>query len=393
MITVTEKTQHHITIPHSEKQTLTWLELDARAFDHNVQQYKEMVHPALLAVVVKSNAYGHGMLQIAQLAQNNAHVDYLCTVSLSEAVALREQGITKPLLVLSILDDTLENACLYAIDVVIFSWQQALALQECARTHDKKVKVHIKIDTGLTRLGIPKAHAVTFIQNVRQLSHVKVEGIFTHFAESEKADQTFTHLQIERFNEVQEALKKEGIHIPLQHTSCSAAITASLHSHFTMARAGIGIYGLWPSAENKEMTEQNFSAFSLKPVLTWKTTILHVQEIHAGTSIGYDRTFFAHKTTRIATLPIGYWDGYDRELSNKGIVFIKDKPARIVGRIAMNLMMVDISEIDASVGDEVMPLGARQGITADELALACNTINYEFVTRINPLLPRIIREN
>ena len=123
-------------------------------------------------------------------------------------------------------------------------------------------------------------------------------------------------------------------------------------------------------------------------MLTWKTTILHVQEIHAGTSIGYDRTFFAHKTTRIATLPIGYWDGYDRELSNKGIVFIKDQPARIVGRIAMNLMMVDISEIDASVGNEVMLLGARQGITADELALACNTINYEFVTRINPLLRR-----
>ena len=148
------------------------------------------------------------------------------------------------------------------LSTLSFFRQQALALQECARTHDKKVKVHIKIDTGLTRLGIPKAHAVTFIQNVQQLSHVKVEGIFTHFAESEKADQTFTHLQIERFNEVQEPLKKEGIHIPLQHTSCSAAITASLHSHFTMARAGIGIYGLWPSAENKEMTEQNFSAFS-----------------------------------------------------------------------------------------------------------------------------------
>lgn len=392
-INITQKIPNALQIPTTEKQPLTWLELDARAFDHNVQRYKKMVHPARLAVVVKSNAYGHGLYQIAQLAQNNANIDYLCTVSLSEAVALREHGISKPLLVLSILDDTLENACLYDIDVVIFSWQQALALHECARKHTKKINVHIKVDTGLTRLGIPYTHAVEFIQNVRHLSHVNVHGIFTHFAESEKTDQTFTRLQIERFNMVVTALKKEDIHIPLQHTSCSAAITSSQLSHFTMARAGIGIYGLWPSFENKEMTHQQFPSFSLKPVLTWKTTIMHVQEIEPGTSVGYDRTFVAHKAASIATLPVGYWDGYDRGLSNKGIVYIKNNPARVVGRVAMNLMMIDVSDINARVGDEVMLLGARDGITADNLANECNTINYEFVTRINPLLLRIIREN
>lgn len=380
-----------IIVPELQSSPLTWIEIDKNAFDHNVAQYKRRVNPAQLAIVIKSNAYGHGMHQIAALAQQNSNVDYICTVSLSEAISLRNHGIQKPLLVLSILDDALEQAFIHTIDVVVYSMDQALTLQQIGSQRKQKINIHIKVDTGLSRLGFLHDVAIPCIKTIKQLSYINIQGIFTHFAESEKKDQTFTHLQIERFNHVIEALEKEDINIPLKHTSCSAAITANIKSHFTMARAGIGIYGLWPSHDNKEMTQQYDSLFSLKPVLTWKTKIIHLKEISTGSCVGYERTHCVDKPSQIATLPVGYWDGYDRALSNNGLVIINNQFAPIVGRIAMNLMMVDVTNLNVAVGDKVILLGNHAMISADALAKKCSTINYELVTRINPLLPRMIR--
>lgn len=391
-MTNTTPQQHptNILIPTTQSTQLTWIEIDKQAFSHNVQHYKRRVHPALLAIVVKSNAYGHGLHQIATLADKDPNVDYLCTVSLSEAVLLRNHGIEKPILVLSIIDDNPEQAFIHAIELVLFDMQQALILQDLGKKQQKKISVHIKVDTGLSRLGVLHTAAHAFIKEVAQLSHIHIKGIFTHFAESEKKNQQFTNLQIQRLQAVIDNLRKDHIEIPLQHSSCSAAITANIQSHFTLARTGIGIYGLWPSLENQETTHLNDSLFSLKPVLTWKTKIIQIKEIPAGSSIGYDRTHITKKVTRIATLPVGYWDGYDRKLSNKGCVYINDQRAPIVGRIAMNLMMVDVTDNNAHVGDEVVLLGKYNDISADNLANICKTINYEFVTRINPLLPRIL---
>ncbi len=380
-----------IITPEKQSTSLTWIEIDKNAFDHNVTQYKRTVNPALLAIVIKSNAYGHGMHQIATLAEHNNNVDYICTVSLSEAISLRNHGIKKPLLVLSIIDDALEQAFIHAIDVVVYSMHQALALQQLGFQFKQKINIHIKIDTGLSRLGFLHDDATPYIKEIKQLSHINIQGIFTHFAESEKKDSTFTDRQIERFNRVIEKLEKENIHIPLKHSSCSAAITGNAKSHFTMTRAGIGIYGLWPSDDNKEMTQHHDSLFSLKPVLTWKTKIIHLKEIPAQSCVGYERTYCVDKPSRIATLPVGYWDGYDRALSNKGLVIINNQFAPIVGRIAMNLMMVDVTNLNVVVDDEVILLGNNAMITADALAKKCNTINYELVTRINPLLPRVIK--
>ncbi|HVT63304.1 MAG TPA: alanine racemase, partial [Legionellaceae bacterium] len=334
--TIPQKYPTDIVIPTTHSTQLTWIEIDKEAFNHNVQQYKRRVQPALFAIVVKSNAYGHGMHQIASLAEANPHVDYLCTVSLSEAVALREHSIQKPIIVLSILDSALEQAFMHDIELVLFDMQQALLLQSLGKKQQKKISVHIKVDTGLSRLGILHTAAHAFIKEVAQLSHIHIKGIFTHFAQSEKKNQTFTNLQIQRLETVIDSLRKDGIEIPLRHSSCSAAITANTKSHFTLARAGIGIYGLWPSLENQATTQETDSLFSLKPVLTWKTKIIQIKEIPTRSSIGYDRTFITKKISRIATLPVGYWDGYDRKLSNKGYVYINDHRAPIAGRIAMN---------------------------------------------------------
>jgi len=377
--------------PEPQLCPLTWIEIDSHAFNHNVAQYKKMVSPALFAVVVKSNAYGHGMQHIASLAQKNNAVDYICTVSLSEAVTLRKNGITKPLLVLSIIDDALELACIHAIDVVVFDRKQALAFNQIGLQFQKKIKIHIKVDTGLSRLGVLYSEVLNFVESLYRLPFLTVQGIFTHFAESEKSDQTFTNLQIERFEEVLEALEEKNITIPLKHASCSAAITATSRSHFTMARAGIGIYGLWPSHDTKMGMHSKDTSFVLKPLLTWKTKIIHMKEVPAGSCVGYNRTHRVVQDSRIATLPIGYWDGYDRKLSNKGFVLINNQRAPCVGTIAMNLMMVDVTGLNVSIDDDVILLGNYAGITAEDLAGACNTINYEFVTRINPLLPRIMQ--
>lgn len=369
----------------------SWIEINAAAFNHNIAQYKKIVGPVLLAPVIKSNAYGHGLELIAHLCENNPDVDRICVVSLSEALRLRAIGITKPLLVLSIIDANIAYAIEHDIEIIVYDIITAHELNALAHTQNKKAQIHIKVDTGLSRLGLSPDAAYALIQQIQQLSHITISGIFTHYAASENADQTFTNQQIKTFNQLLEKLDAQGIHIPLKHTSCSAAITANNATHFTMVRLGIGIYGLWPSADNKKTTLAHYPTFSLKPIMTWKTRIIHIKEISAGSYVGYNLTHQTNKPTRIATLPIGYWDGYDRRLSNKGIVLINNQCAPVVGIVAMNLIMVDVTGIDVLVGDTVTLLCAHEHVNATMLAQLCNTINYELVTRINPLAPRMMK--
>lgn len=385
---ITQEWSPDLYFPVTQSPPLTWIEIDKKAFDHNVQQYKKKVSPSLFAVVVKSNAYGHGTQQIAMLAQKNPHVDYLCTVSLSEALALRKMGITKPLLVLSILDNDLEEAFNYDIELVVYDKAQALLLNTIGIKFQQKIKIHIKVDTGLSRLGVNFLNAPEFVQELSQLPYLTLQGIFTHFVESEKLDQSFTNLQIDRFNELLSQLEQRTLIIPLKHASCSAALTSNVRSHFNMTRAGIGIYGLWPSSDTKKIAQEADSRFTLKPVLRWKTKIIQIKEVQAGSFIGYNRTHYVAHNAKIATLPVGYWDGYDRKLSNKGFVLINNQRAPLVGTIAMNLMMVDVTGLQVTLDDEVILLDASLGLSAESLAQLSGTIHYEFVTRINPILPR-----
>ncbi len=371
----------------------SWVEIDKKAFEHNISNYKAVIKPASLACVIKSNAYGHGIEQIAKICDQNNSVDMLFVVSLHEALFLRSIGISKPLFVLSIVaDGNLQDAITQNIGLVMYDVNTILELNNLGKIVNKKAIIHLKVDTGLSRLGLNNDEILKTINSICKLPFVSVQGIFTHFAESESTDQTFTNYQIERFDNLINQLESMGVSIPLKHAACSAAATANTASHHTLVRVGIGLYGLWPSHENKQMTQQSYPQFSLKPVLTWKTKIIQIKDLPAGSYIGYDRTHKTDKQARIAILPVGYWDGLDRRLSNKGKVLINNQLASIVGRISMNLCAVDITGLKVCLEDEVTLLGDHAGITADKMAQCCQTINYEIVTRINPLLARRVKE-
>ncbi len=370
----------------------TWVEISKNTLFNNINQYCSVIGTELpFAPVIKSNAYGHGMLVIAHLCQENTAVDWLCVALLSEAVQLRIAGITKPILVLSIIDDELEQIVKHAINVVAYDMHFIMALQKVAVKHKQNVSIHIKIDTGLSRAGLLYTEALSVIKKIYALPYITINGIFTHFANSESTDQTFMNLQIDRFGQLINNLNKLGIYIPYKHSSCSAALTTNNNSFFSFARAGIGIYGLWPSPENKKITQQKHPQFTLQPIMTWKTKIIQIKKIPAGSCVGYDLTYCVNKQITVALLPIGYWDGYDRKLSNCGLVKIDNYYASVIGRVAMNLTIIDITQIpNAQIGDEVELLGLDQNISAEAMAQKIGTINYEVVTRINPLIPRII---
>lgn len=375
---------------HRDKK-LTIVQVNQKAISHNLNQYKSIVGPHVtLAPVLKSNAYGHGILLVAQLCEHHSAVGMICVVALSEAIQLRLCGITKPLLVISIIDADPEQAILLDIALIVYDLTTADQLNLCAATHNKKARVHIKINTGMYRLGIHWHKAATTIQKIYALSHVKVEGLFSHFATAAHQDQSFLRQQMKRFTRIQQLLTRNGIIIPFVHICNSAGITATSEQSGNLVRLGIGLYGLWPSQEHKVITLQQCPTFILQPALSWKTTIIHIQTIAQGEGVGYDLTWRAPIERVIAALPVGYWDGYNRALSNKSSVMVHNKLAPIIGRVAMNLSMIDVTHIpEITVGDTVTLLGNHPGITANDLAQHAGTIHYEIVTRINPMLPRI----
>jgi alanine racemase len=378
-------------MPVSEQQsTQTWLEINKDALYHNIAQYRSLIKPGILFIpVIKSNAYGHGMLEIGALLNEHPNIDGVAVVSISEAILLRQNGFGKKIIVLGIIDADLEKVITYDLDLVVYDKKMINDLNVIAEKANCKAQIHIKIDTGLSRLGFFPVEAFEVIKNAIELKYIEIIGISTHFANSESKDNSFFKLQLSRFNELVNKLYREGITIPLRHITCTAALGAYESAHGTLVRFGIGLYGLWPSQENKEIVCTKFPHFNLKPILTWKTRIIQIKKIPAGSYIGYDLTHQIQKESSIAVLPVGYWDGLDRKLSNRGAVIIKGCVAPMVGRIAMNLCMVDVSNIpEICTEDEVTLLGDHGAVSADALAGHIGTINYEIVTQINPLIVR-----
>ncbi len=370
------------------------VEISKSALLHNIASYKTILNPhALLAPVIKSNAYGHGILEVGTILDSSPDVGYLCVVSVSEALQLRTHGIIKPILVLSIIDANLLQAIDQNIDLVVYDLPFAQELNSIAQRLSKKAHIHIKIDTGLSRLGVHHEEAQAFVQTCAQLPGIEIVGIFSHFAASERSDLSFSHLQMERFFNLTHQLEQQGIHIPLKHFASSAALTSLPESHLTFARLGISTYGLWSSVESKVRMETLHPHFFLRPVMQWKTRVIARKTIPAGSYVGYDCTYQTPTTMETALLPIGYYDGYDRRLSNQSFVKIKDQLFPVRGRIAMNLCIVDVTTCpEIMVDDEVTVLGIEHLITAETLAEQCRTINYEFVARINPLIVRKVVE-
>jgi alanine racemase len=365
----------------------TWVEVRLDNLLHNINVVRGYVGAVKLLFVVKANAYGHGAVQIAKKA-TDAGIDWLGVASLDEAEEIRKSKISVPILVLG------ATPCEYAGEIIelgvtptVFEEELATALSEEAKKRGKVCKVHIKIDTGMGRLGVVWSDAMGLVKRVCELPAIEVEGIFSHLSTAGEDDQ-YLKMQLARFKEILGLLEKDRIRIPMRHIANSAAMMGYPETWFDMVRVGIAIYGLYPVKGFRERIR-------LFPVMSLKSKIVQIKEWPKGARISYGATYQTERFTRIATIPVGYADGYSRVLGNRAYVLIREKRAPVVGRVCMDFIMADVTGISGvDIGDEVVLFGVqgREEITAEEIAELSGTINYEVVSKISSRIPRRYKE-
>lgn len=370
----------------------TWIEISKSAFEHNVSMYKKLLGQKHLAAVIKSNAYGHGLLEIGSLCQESDAVDWACVATMQEAIALRTNGFKKPILVVYFIESHPEQIIAHDIDVMVADMHTLNALSEVAQAHKKKIKIHLKVDSGMSRFGLLPEEVVATLKEIQNLPGIQLQGIYSHLAQAANEDQSFNVQQQKTFNDVLHTLKEASISIPYIHLTNSAGTTVLPLERYNLARVGLGIYGWWPSQFVKEETQKKYPWFELKPVLTLKTRIHQTKTIQKDCFVGYDRTYKTSRPTTIGVLPIGYYDGYDRRLSSKGITLIHNQYAPVIGIIAMTTTIVDVTDIpDVKINDEVILMGNYEKITPTQLANVIGSFNArEIVTRLNPTIPRFV---
>ncbi len=346
----------------------SWLEIDKKALDHNIAQYRKIICTKQIALVIKGNAYGHGLKEIVSLTQNNDDINWYCTFSLSEALTLRKLNVTKPILVLGLIDQDPMLAIIKKIDLVLSNTEQLPLIIERSKELNRTARLHIKVDTGLSRFGFLPQDALVIIKRLHQQKNVLVFGIFTHFAAAEQEDQSYTQWQSDQFHTLITELEKCNITIPFRHAQATAATIRQTDAICNMVRIGAGAYGLYPSYKIKEELSQKYG-LTLQQILTWKSYIYAMRKIPKGTFIGYGCTYQTIVDTVIAIIPVGYADGYHRRLSNIGKVLINNQYAPIIGRVAMNTITVDITHIlTATIGSEVILMGNYNNLTALDIA-------------------------
>jgi alanine racemase len=355
----------------------TWVEINLDAMANNVKNIKELIGVKKeLMAVVKGNAYGHDVLEASLVFLKNG-ASRLAVARLEEGIILRKTGITVPILVLGLtLEEQVELLVSYDITPTVSEYEMIEKLSESGFKQDKIVKVHLKVDTGMGRIGIFPNHVLNFIRKVKALKNVEIEGIFTHLSVADEKDKSYTEKQFGKFMEVLTFLEKEGIRIPIKHVSNSAALLDLPHMWLDLVRPGISIYGLYPSKEVQKTVR-------LIPAHTFKTRIVFLKELPARKYIGYGRTYITRqKRTVVASLPVGYADGYNRLLSNQGEVLVRGKRFPVIGRVCMDQTMIDVTNLpQVKVGDEVVLWGRQEQeeITIEEIANKIKTINYEVV--------------
>ncbi|MBU0545998.1 alanine racemase [Patescibacteria group bacterium] len=369
---------------------MTWLEIDSKAIAHNISQFRKKIgKDRLLMPVIKANAYGHGFLNLAKICQRNAEVNRVCVVNSDEALDLIRHHFTKPIMILSFYDTdsvTLKILGKKGVIFPVYCMEQAKILDSIGVKLNKQIKIHIKIDTGTSRVGFLPAELAGVAEKLKKMKFLNIEGVWSHFASSED-DLIYTQKQYLLFFKCVDLLKKKGIDPLVKHMSCSASISTVKLNGFNAFRFGVSLYGLHPSAKTRR-------SLVLQPALTWRTKIIQIKTLPPNTKIGYGGTYTTRCLTRLAVLAVGYWDGYDRKLSNKAIVLIHGKKCSIRGRISMNLCMVDVTGLKhVKRGDTATLIGksGEKEVSSDDLAKWADTINYEIVDRINPLLPRILK--
>lgn len=368
--------------------------VDLDAILSNVEQMKNNISKdSPILAVIKADGYGHGAVQIARELESVPYIYGYATATAEEAFILRHCNIKKPILILGYtFPYCYEELIREDIRPAVFRPDQAQELSKAAAALGKEVKVHIKVDTAMSRIGIrPDEEGVAFIQKVMELPGIMVEGIFTHFAKADEKDKGPVLKQLAVYKDfLAEVSEKCPRDIPLKHCANSAGIVEIPETDMNMVRAGIILYGLWPSREVKK------DIVTLKPALSLKSHIVYIKEIEAGTAVSYGGTFVAPEKMKIATIPVGYADGYPRSLSNKGEVLIKGKRAKILGRVCMDQFMVDITGIDGvKTGDEVTLIGkdGEEELTMEYLGDVSGRFNYELACDISKRVPRVYYKN
>lgn len=359
----------------------TYAEISLNAIKHNIAEIRKLLAPSVrFMAVVKANAYGHGAVAVARAAVE-AGADFLAVANLKEALELREAGLVSPILILtesptSVVDEIIQ----YDLAQTIYSFSEAKALSDEAQKRKKTARVHVKIDTGMGRVGVQPSEAVAFIAKVSSLPAIKLDGIFTHFAMAEDPHDNFTVGQFQKFQQVAAKVPQ----IPIKHAANSAGVLFHPETHLDMVRVGLMMYGLYPQGNSRRL-------ISLKPALSFKSRITYLKSVPAGTPLSYGCTYVTPNETTVATIPVGYADGFSRRLSNRGQVIIRGKRFPVVGRVTMDLTLVNVGDAKVEVGDEVVLIGEQnsQLISADEIAGLEDTISYEVICGIGKRVPRI----
>jgi alanine racemase len=376
--------------------SLVWVELDAEAPDHNLRELRRSAAPGVrLCAVVKSNAYGHGLREMVRLLPS---ADWFGVNCLEEGLEIRALGEKRPVLVMGHVPlSALGEAVASDLDLTLYNPEslEALSNLEEGRRKGRSIRVHLKVETGTGRQGILPEEIGGFARRLQALPGAELVGVSTHFANIEDTlNHDYAERQSERFSQALELLRRVGLTPPMVHAACTAAGILFPETHHAMVRAGIGMYGLWPSRETYLSALLGHRPVpQLRPVLSWKTRIAQVKSLPEGSYVGYGCTYRTTRASRIAVLPVGYADGYDRALGNTAHVLVHGKRAAVVGRVSMNMCMADVTDIpQARLEDEVVLLGrsGEESISAETLAAWAGTISYEVVTRISPYLERRI---
>lgn len=362
-----------------------WAEVSLQALRHNYREIKKQLAAGVkLCAVVKANAYGHGAVPAARVALEEG-ADYLAVATLSEGMELRQAGFTTPILVLGlVMPEDAKDVVDYELTQVVCEMSLAEALSQEAVRQQKKARIHLKVDTGMGRIGVRPEEIGALAEKIAKLPGIEMEGMFSHFAMADCKDKGYTQKQLAAFKEAIAAVEGRGVKLAIKHIAESAAILEIPEAHFDMVRAGVIQYGLWPS---EEVTHP----LDLQPVMSLKAKVVWLKTLHQGESIGYGRQFIAERESRIATLPIGYADGYIRAYGKQGYVEIHGQKAPIAGRVCMDQVMVDVTDIPhVEIGDEVTLFGS-ESLTIDEVAKWGETINYEIPCLISSRVPRVYR--
>ncbi len=375
---------------------LVRVEISRSALVHNVGIFRRLAgRRRRLLAVVKANAYGHGMLEVSRIALG-AGADWLGVHSLEEGLRLREAGFAAPVLVLGYIPlDGLVEAIAGDLRFVVYNMETLGRLGAAAAAAGRTARIHVKVETGTQRQGVRREDVVPFVRRAAKVPGVAVEGLTSHFANIEDTTvREYPRLQLRIFREASDRLWAAGFRIPLRHMASTAATLLFPETRFDLVRAGIGLYGIWPSKETLLSCQLRKGAPPrLRPVLAWKARVAQVKDVPSGAFVGYGCTYRTTRRSRLAVIPAGYAEGYDRRLSNAGHVLIRGRRAPVRGRVAMDFFAADVTDIPGvRVEDDAILIGrdGRERITADQLAGLAGTISYEIVARINPLVPRIV---